>query len=65
VNVLHDAGFSNVETNALGDSLTGWLHGQGEIKEVEIGGGAAFNNGDTVQRDGALRLSHYSFPEDV
>lgn len=64
VDVLHDAGFTNVETKALGDLITGWLHGEGEVKEVEIGGVAAFDKGDTLQRDAEILLSYHSFPKD-
>lgn len=64
VDVLHDAGFTNVETKPLGDLLTGWLHGDGETKDVEIGGVASFDEGDTVQRDVEIRLSYHSFPKD-
>jgi hypothetical protein len=64
VDLLEDAGFTNVETNALGDLVTGWLNGEGEVEEVEIGGVASFEKGETLKRDAQILLSYHSFPED-
>lgn len=61
---LRNAGFTNIETVALGDLTTGWLKDPGEVKEVNIAGSTSFDGGDAFRPDAAIVVSYHSFPED-
>lgn len=63
VALLEGAGFTNVETEALGDLITGWLKDPGEVKEVAIGGDTNFAASDTFPTDVAIVVYYHSFPE--
>lgn len=61
---LTSAGFTSIETKALGDLKTGWLKDPGEIKEVSIDGQTSFGEGDSFPTGAAIVISYHSFPED-
>lgn len=64
VALLEGAGFTNVETEALGDLITGWLKDPGEVKEIAIGGDTTFTASDSFPDDIAIVVFYHSFPED-
>ncbi|MBG6213736.1 hypothetical protein RCH23_001381 [Cryobacterium sp. CAN_C3] len=61
---LTGAGFTNVETKAMGDLIAGWLSSPGEVEEVEIGGVASFDKASVFERGVSIVVSYHSFPED-
>lgn len=61
---LSSAGFTSIETKALGDLTTGWLKDPGEIKEVSIDGQSSFGKGDSFPTGATIVISYHSFPED-
>ncbi|WP_248243420.1 hypothetical protein [Microbacterium kunmingense] len=65
VETLEAAGFTSIETNALGDLITGWLNKPEEVDEVEIGGVASFEKGEVFQRDVKIVVNYHSFPDEA
>ena len=63
VNELKDAGFTSIETTALGDLITGWTKDPGEVKEVTIGG-SSFEDDARFAADTAVVVAYHSFPPD-
>lgn len=61
---LADAGFTDVKTMALGDLITGWLDGPGEVESVTVNGESDFASNDRFAADAAVIVSYHSFPED-
>lgn len=64
VNGLEKAGFTNVETRALGNLITGFLHAEGEVKEVAVDGVSDFNTNDSFPAQVKIIVSYHSFPPD-
>lgn len=64
VAVLEKAGFTAVETTALGDLITGWVNKPDTVDEVEIDGVTSFDEGDVFARDVRIVVNYHSFPED-
>lgn len=64
VETLEAAGYTNIETNALGDLITGWLSKPDEVDEVEIGGVASFDKGEDFPNDVKIVVKYHSFPEE-
>ena len=62
VKTLREAGFTNVETEALGDLITGWLNGEGEVKEVGVDGDTDFRADKEFTADAKIVVSYHSFP---
>lgn len=65
VEMLRDAGFVNVQADALGDLITGWLKGPGEVAEVEVNGVASFDDGEVFDEAVAIVVSYHSFPAET
>jgi len=61
--LFETAGFSNIELVALGDLVTGWLRGEGEVKGVSINGTTDFSSGKWFPEDALIRITYHSFPE--
>lgn len=64
VDTLEAAGFTNIETNALGDLITGWLSKPDEVDEVEIGGVVSFDKGEVFPNGVKIIVTYHSFPEE-
>jgi hypothetical protein len=64
VAALEAAGFTRVETVALGDLITGWLHDEGEVDEIALDGETEFDSGHRVDPDVSIVVSYHSFPEE-
>ena len=60
---LEAAGFTSVETVALGDLITGWLHDEGEVDEVKVDGTTEFDAGQRFDPGVIIVVSYHSFPE--
>lgn len=61
--MLQEMGFTNIKTNPLGDLKKGWLHDDGEVKEVLIAGSAKFSVNDLFDQDVDVIISYHSIPE--
>jgi len=62
VSALQDAGFTNVKSNPLGDLVTGWLSGEGEVKAVEVDGDSSFSTDNSFPATAPVVVSYHSFP---
>lgn len=64
VDTLEDAGYTNVTPEPLGDLVTGFLKGEGEVKEVGVDGDTLFTTDDSFAPDVEIVVSYHSFPAD-
>lgn len=64
VEELESAGFTNVQTKALGDLITGWLKDDGEVEKIRIDGSNNFSKGDWFPADTKILITYHSFPEE-
>lgn len=48
----------------LGDLKKGWLHDDGEVKEVSIAGSAKFSANDIFDSDAEIVISYHPFPSE-
>lgn len=65
VDELESAGFTNVQTRALGDLVTGWLKNDGEVEKIRIEGSDSFSKGAWFPADTKILITYHSFPEKV
>ena len=56
------AGFTNVNTQALGDMVTGLLMDEGDVDEVSIDGETTFDKGDWYAQDAKIAIRYHSYP---
>lgn len=63
VEELESAGFTNVQTKALGDLITGWLKDDGEVESLRVDGSNSFSKGSWFPADTRILITHHSFPE--
>lgn len=61
---LREAGFTNVETEALGDLITGWLTKEGSVEAVEVDGDSEYSTEDRYPKDVEVVVAYHSFPAD-
>lgn len=61
---LEAAGFTNVETKAIEDLITGWMTKDGEVEDVKINGSKDFESGDRFAKDAKVVVRFHTFPED-
>ena len=59
--VLQEMGFTNVVSSPLDDLKKGWLHDEGDVKEVTIAGTAKFSVGDIFDTDSEVVIFYHSF----
>lgn len=59
---LQDAGFTNVETEAIEDLITGWLTKDGEVEEVSVDGTTVFSASDRFPKDAQIVVRYHTFP---
>lgn len=64
VEELESAGFTNVQTTALGDLITGWLKNDGEVENIHIDGSNSFSMGAWFPADTKILITYHSFPEE-
>ena len=56
------AGFTNIETKALSDLITGWLVREGSVNEISINGENSFESGSLFPINSEIIITHHSFP---
>lgn len=56
-------GFTNVETKAIRDLVTGWLTDNGEVEKVTIGGLSTFDSGKRFAKGTKVVVSFHTFPK--
>jgi hypothetical protein len=59
-----EAGFENIDTKAQEDLITGWLHSDGSVARITIGGNEKFNQGDAFRVDSKVIITYHTFPKD-
>ena len=64
VDRLKSAGFTNVKTEGLGDLITGFLHKEGEVKEVSVGGDVDYSTSDRFSPSVKIVVRYHSYPAD-
>ena len=64
VEELESAGFTNVQTKALGDLITGWLNDDGEVEKIRVDGSNNFSKGAWFPADMKILITFHSFPEE-
>lgn len=63
VTQLQSAGFTNIETEPLGDLIIGWLYDEDGVEEVSCNGEIDFNEGDQFDKDVKIVVRYHSYPE--
>jgi len=61
---LQHTGFTNIETKALGDLITGWLNTEGSVKKVTVNGDENYSTSSWYPKDVRIVVSYHSFPEE-
>lgn len=64
VSRFEDAGFANVETEAIKDLITGWLTSDGEVEDVSIDGRTKFSTSDEFSLGAKVVVRYHAFPDD-
>ena len=62
LSTLQEMGFTNITVTPLGDLKKGWLHDEGEVKEVSIEGNSKFSVNDIFSDDSEIIVFYHSFP---
>lgn len=60
--VLKEMGFTNITQSPLCDLKKGWLHNEGEVKNVSIAGVTKFSANDIFDSDAEVTIFYHSFP---
>ena len=50
--------------NGMGDLKKGWLHDDGEVKEVSIAGSTKFSTNDIFDSDAEIVIFYHSLPSE-
>ena len=61
VNELKAAGFSNIETVAVDDLITGWITKENSISQISINGDFKFSSGKIFPKDAKVIISYHTF----
>lgn len=64
VDVLTEAGFTNVDTEVIPDLITGWLTKDGEVESVIVDGVSDFESGDEFDPGVEVVVAYHTFPEE-
>jgi hypothetical protein len=59
---LQNAGFTNIETEALDDLNIGWLTKDGEVDKVSINGDTSFSTSSKFPNDAKIVITYHTFP---
>lgn len=62
--LLQEIGFTNITSKPMGDLKKGWLHDDGEVKEVSIAGSTKFSTNDIFDSDAEIVIFYHSFPSE-
>lgn len=66
LDLLREAGFTNVDTKPLGNLITGWINKPETVDEVAvggIGGTTTFSKDTDFEKDVKIVVAYHSFPE--
>ncbi len=58
---LESAGFTNVETEGLGDLITGFLHKDGDVKTVSVNGSTSYSSRQRFSPDAQIVIRYHSY----
>lgn len=61
VTELQSMGFTNIQTVALEDLITGWLSTENSVAEISINGNSDFEDGDIFPKDALIVIKYHSF----
>lgn len=64
VTQLMDAGFTNIETKAQEDLITGWMTKEGEVDKVSVAGKTDFSASEKFKSDVKIVVTYHAFPSD-
>lgn len=53
-------GFTNIQTVALGDLITGWINKENTVDKITINGKSNFKEGDIFSKDAPIVISYHS-----
>ena len=62
LSMLQEMGFTNITQTPLGDLKKGWLHSEGEVKEISIAGTTKFSANDIFDSNVEITIFYHSFP---
>lgn len=58
---LESAGFTNIETEGLGDLITGFLHKDGDVKTVSVNGSTSYSSRQKFSPDARIVIRYHSY----
>ena len=61
VNSFKDAGFTNVNSKAKYDIITGWITEDGEIESISINGNKEYDSYDKVRLDAEVIITYHTY----
>lgn len=64
VKILEGAGFSNIKLVADPDLINGFLHDDGDVEKVSVGGHTSFSKKDSFEPDVEIVITYHTYPED-
>jgi len=64
VNNFKDKGFTNIKTEELADLVTGWIHKEGEVESVSVGGDKDYSPDVWCPNDVEVVITYHTFPKD-
>lgn len=59
---LESAGFTNIETEGLGDLITGFFHKDGEVKTVSVDGSTSYSSHQRFSPGARIVIRYHSYP---
>ncbi len=59
---LETAGFTNIETEGLGDLITGFFHKDGDVKTVSVNGSTSYSSHQRFSPDAQIVIRYHSYP---
>ena len=61
--LFENAGFTRVYVEKVEDLITGWIHEEGEVIDVSVGGSKKYNTGEYVDKDLKIIIRYHVFPD--
>ena len=62
--MFREAGFTNIQLEAVDDLIVGWLHDEGDVKEVSIGGNTNYSSCKWYSTNTPVIIRYHVFPKD-
>ncbi len=63
VKILEGAGFHNIKLVADPDLINGFLHDDGDVEKVSVGGYTSFSTSDSFDPDVEIVITYHTFPD--